>query len=159
MAVVTMPTLPLLDSAHRLGRVAWYSRQAFCVFGAWARDDRTPQWARAFATLSNQHGEHATVCLSRLPTITLTSGEVLTPERFVDPPTIDDEVLVEELASGDDPGARRDHAVRMVVRIAEIVGEHRAEVDATLDEPTAEVLDQVAERLERHLAALARVGT
>ncbi len=43
----------------------------------------------------------------------------------------------------------------MVVRIAEIVGEQRAEVDATLDEPTAEVLDQVAERLERHLAALA----
>jgi hypothetical protein len=155
MAVVTVPTMPLLDSAHRLGRLTWYSRQAFCVFGAWARDDHAPQWARMFATLGNQHGEHAAACVARLPTITLASGEVLTPERFIDPPTVDDEAFVEALADGPDPAARRAHAEQMVARIAEIAAEHRADVDPLLDEPTSDLLDHVTRRLHGHLAVLA----
>jgi hypothetical protein len=149
-----VPTLELLDSAHRLGRLTWYSRQAFSVFGAWARDDRTPQWARMFATLSNHHGEHAGACIARLPTITLSSGEVLAPERFVDPPTVDDEALVESLAEGPDPAARRAHAERMITRIAEIASDHRSEIDPLLDEPSADLLDEMTRRLGQHLAIL-----
>lgn len=149
-----MATATLWDTATRVGHLAWYSRQLSSLLGAWARDDRTPELARTFGTMSNHHAEVAAACTARLPAVTIGDGSTWTPERFVAAPDLADEQLLLRSADASTAETRRRAAERLLTLAYDWAVEQGALVDKVLDEPTADLLDTLIARLETHLLAV-----
>jgi len=147
-------TATLWDTATRVGHLAWYSRQLCSLFGAWARDDRTPQLARTFGTMSNHHAELAADCMARLPMVTFADGTSWTPERFIAPSDLADEQLLASSAEATGADARRRAAERLLTLVYDWAVEQGTLVDKVLDEPTADLLDRLIARVDAHLLAV-----
>lgn len=149
-----MATATLWDTATRVGHLAWYSRQLSSLLGAWARDDRTPELARMFATMSNHHADLAAACTARLPSVALVGGGEWTPEQFVAAPDLADEQLLLRSADAAGADARRRAAERLLTLAYDWAVEQGTLVDKVLDEPTADLLDTVITRIETQLLAI-----
>ena len=146
-----MPTSTLREVETVLTDVAQRGRAISAASGTWARDDRTPELARTLATLSNRQAAIAARCEARLPTIVWLDGSarssaVLDLDR-------DRDVFGDVDASTVDE--RLGALVRALTSVRDIAVDAAQTIDWMLDEPTADVLDDVRRRLDRDIAALA----
>jgi hypothetical protein len=146
-----MPTSTLREVETVLTDVAQRGRAISAASGTWARDDRTPELARTLATLSNRQAAIAARCEARLPTIVWLDGSarssaVLDLDR-------DRDVFGDVGASTVDE--RLGALVRALTSVRDIAVDAAQTIDWMLDEPTADVLDDVRRRLDRDIAALA----
>ncbi|CAN5824751.1 hypothetical protein BH24ACT6_BH24ACT6_06540 [soil metagenome] len=144
-----MPTSTLREVETVLTDVAQRGRAISAASGTWARDDRTPELARTLATLSNRQAAIAARCEARLPTIVWLDGSARSSadrDRDVD-------VFGDVGASTVDE--RVGALVRALTSMRDIAIDAAETIDWLLDEPTADVLDDVRRRLDRDLPALA----
>jgi len=146
-----MPTSTLREVETVLTDVAQRGRAISAASGTWARDDRTPELARTLATLSNRQAAIAARCEARLPTIVWLDGSARSSA---------DLDLDRDLDVFGDVGAstvddRLGALVRALTSVRDIAVDAAQTIDWMLDEPTADVLDDVRRRLDRDIAALA----
>ncbi|MBA3398400.1 MAG: hypothetical protein H0U01_00410 [Acidimicrobiia bacterium] len=150
-----MPTSTLREVETVLTDVAQRGRAISAASGTWARDDRTPELARTLATLSNRQAAIAARCEARLPTIVWLDGSARSSAD------LDlDRDLDRDLDHFGDVGAstvdeRLGALVRALTSVRDIAVDAAQTIDWMLDEPTADVLDDVRRRLDRDIAALA----
>ncbi len=148
-----MPTSTLREVETVLTDVAQRGRAISAASGTWARDDRTPELARTLATLSNRQAAIAARCEARLPTIVWLDGSARSSADLDRDLDVDLDVFGDVGASTVDErlGAR----VRALTSARDIAVDAAQTIDWMLDEPTADVLDDVRRRLDRDIAALA----
>jgi len=144
-----MPTSTLREVETVLTDVAQRGRAISAASGTWARDDRTPELARTLATLSNRQAAIAARCEARLPTIVWLDGSARSSADL----DRDLDVFGDVGASTVDE--RLGALVRALTSVRDIAVDAAQTIDWMLDEPTADVLDDVRRRLDRDIAALA----
>jgi len=148
-----MPTSTLREVETVLTDVAQRGRAISAASGTWARDDRTPELARTLATLSNRQAAIAARCEARLPTIVWLDGSARSSAVLDLDLDRDRDVFGDVDASTVDE--RLGALVRALTSVRDIAVDAAQTIDWMLDEPTADVLDDVRRRLDRDIAALA----
>ena len=146
-----MPTSTLREVETVLTDVAQRGRAISAASGTWARDDRTPELARTFATLSNRQAAIAARCEARLPTIVWLDGSARSSADL----DLDRDLDVFGDVGASTVDERLGALVRALTSMRDIAVDAAETIDWLLDEPTADVLDDVRRRLDRDLAALA----
>ena len=146
-----MPTSTLREVETVLTDVAQRGRAISAASGTWARDDRTPELARTLATLSNRQAAIAARCEARLPTIVWLDGSARSSADL----DLDRDLDVFGDVGASTVDERLGALVRALTSVRDIVVDAAQTIDWMLDEPTADVLDDVRRRLDRDIAALA----
>jgi len=146
-----MPTSTLREVETVLTDVAQRGRAISAASGTWARDDRTPELARTLATLSNRQAAIAARCEARLPTIVWLDGSARSSADL----DLDRDLDVFGDVGASTVDERLGALVRALTSVRDIAVDAAQTIDWMLDEPTADVLDDVRHRLDRDIAALA----
>jgi len=146
-----MPTSTLREVETVLTDVAQRGRAISAASGTWARDDRTPELARTLATLSNRQAAIAARCEARLPTIVWLDGSARSSADL----DLDRDLDVFGDVGASTVDERLGALVRALTSVRDIAVDAAQTIDWMLDEPTADVLDDVRRRLDRDIAALA----
>ena len=146
-----MPTSTLREVETVLTDVAQRGRAISAASGTWARDDRTPELARTLATLSNRQAAIAARCEARLPTIVWLDGSARSSADL----DLDRDLDVFGDVGASTVDERLGALVRALTSVRDIAVDAAQTIDWMLDEPTADVLDDLRRRLDRDIAALA----
>jgi hypothetical protein len=134
-----IPTPDLASLARRAGEERWLSTRVFEIAGAWIAT--TPEHAAkgVFATLSAQHAWHAQLWHDRIPAIA-----DITPDAVTAPANDETATFIAALARPDETVERLVGMARVLLPyLATTHAVQREAIDATLDGPTARVLDLV----------------
>ncbi|TVR25232.1 MAG: hypothetical protein EA389_09300 [Ilumatobacter sp.] len=150
---VTAPLTTIHGLADRIAAYRALDLLLFEVIGSWITDATAVPVRPYYAAWSQHHGWHADLWAGRYPVIpdrdvhTATAGATA---RFAPVRTALD-------AAPTDTERIRILAEDLLPQLATILAEHRAEVVAELDAPTARVLDLVVDDVRRDAAMAAQL--